>query len=647
MVVMPSIYSPSLLPLLPAEAQVSDHPGAADLYKSLKRDPAGWQEIRLFLLFPGTHGSAIRGRLFPMRMENYLVDESQQVNSDTTCMSEYEALSYVWGGRGDSCWIFLNEVPFQVTPNLYAALAQLRLVDCERVLWIDAICINQDDDDEKGHQVSLMRDIYGTASQVLIWLGDTDLHGSGGLKKLRDLFNTKPPHATARFLFSEGFSEGLRNILTRRWWGRVWVVQEAAVARKLAFLCGPDRLDLPHRHDDLAELAEALQDALSSGESKLATNSVCLEHLLGVVQTQQNRVGGAKSKLPDLIHTHLRRQCYDPRDRVFAFLGLSETYDATRNPPDYAMTIEEVTVRLLCHSVRNIDPNSSGPTQRTGTGTNETSQLERICKTLVAQNRKNRIFRASGNSNVDIRWHYVQDMPVRPALSGIIVDAVSDNNAAIQETLLLDPGGSVLFRTKSASELSRRVEWDPVTRVESYRDTNSTQSFDYRPFKDFNLFYKGRLAGPVTTLNKRPERWTYTFTSEKRQALVPRKAKPGDMVCIFLGFPLPFILRQREDRTFSILGECYVHGVMYSEIVQFDEVHSAFLGDCWSWDDGPLRRKRRNAFSFSNDSLPSHPFLNHVRVAQGLEIQDIILTDWIPPPSPKELEFKPTLTSPT
>jgi hypothetical protein len=59
----------------------------------------------------------------------------------------------------------------KIKPNLAAVLRQLRLADALRTLWIDAICINQDDENEKGQQVALMGDIYRTAISVQIWLG--------------------------------------------------------------------------------------------------------------------------------------------------------------------------------------------------------------------------------------------------------------------------------------------------------------------------------------------------------------------------------------------------------------------------------------------------------------------------------------------
>lgn len=110
-----------------------------------------------------------------------------------------------------------------------------------------------------------MREIYESASQVLVWFGEAGVYGSDGMKELASLLIAKPPHPTALYIFTEGFSQSFRDILTRPWWSRVWVIQEAAVARRLTLLCGPHILDLPNRPEELSELADALRNALSSG----------------------------------------------------------------------------------------------------------------------------------------------------------------------------------------------------------------------------------------------------------------------------------------------------------------------------------------------------------------------------------------------
>ena len=88
----------------------------------------------------------------------------------------YGALSYTWGPPGDAYRILLNGQPCPIRQNLYDALQQVqssRLVD--QYLWVDAICINQGENDdalnERSVQITLMTQIYEQAAKILVWLG--------------------------------------------------------------------------------------------------------------------------------------------------------------------------------------------------------------------------------------------------------------------------------------------------------------------------------------------------------------------------------------------------------------------------------------------------------------------------------------------
>jgi hypothetical protein len=117
--------------------------------------------IRLMTLHPGEESSSIRISL-------------HEVSLGTN--PRFEALSYTWAtedgdDRRSSC-IECEGGKLLVTKNCEAALRRLRDNDVERIFWIDAICVDQDNTNERNHQVQLMREVYSTAHQVIIWLGD-------------------------------------------------------------------------------------------------------------------------------------------------------------------------------------------------------------------------------------------------------------------------------------------------------------------------------------------------------------------------------------------------------------------------------------------------------------------------------------------
>jgi hypothetical protein len=116
---------------------------------------------RLVILFPGEFSSTIRISL---------------IEVSTQREQWYEALSYIWATEDGDCQlssqIQRGDRIIWVTKNCELALRYLRKEDLPRTLWVDAICINQKDDKERGHQVGFMRDVYAKATEVVVLLGE-------------------------------------------------------------------------------------------------------------------------------------------------------------------------------------------------------------------------------------------------------------------------------------------------------------------------------------------------------------------------------------------------------------------------------------------------------------------------------------------
>ena len=89
-----------------------------------------------------------------------------------TSNPHFEALSYDWGDPTPNRYVVCHGRPLPVTTSLYPALHRLRDKSAARTLWADAICINQQDIDERNQKVRLMRQIYEKAERVTIWLGE-------------------------------------------------------------------------------------------------------------------------------------------------------------------------------------------------------------------------------------------------------------------------------------------------------------------------------------------------------------------------------------------------------------------------------------------------------------------------------------------
>ncbi|RMJ19961.1 hypothetical protein CDV36_000382, partial [Fusarium kuroshium] len=126
----------------------------------------------------------------------------------------YEALSYVWGSETKPRSLSIDSCDLPVGENLYAALSHLRDCSLERIIWVDAICINQRDIKEKGTQVQSMAEIYAKASDVIVWLGEATPDSCQALEEIRVA-------AEQRTTLSIDESAILR-LLERPWFQRIW-----------------------------------------------------------------------------------------------------------------------------------------------------------------------------------------------------------------------------------------------------------------------------------------------------------------------------------------------------------------------------------------------------------------------------------------
>lgn len=127
--------------------------------------------IRILSLSAGHGDEVIVCHLSPRRL-HINRDLKTQACRGRVALDTYEALSYTWGPMQKHGIILLNSVEWPVMKNLLAALKRLRHRSKPRKLWIDQLCIDQSNNDERGQQVKLMAKIYSLAEDVLVWLGD-------------------------------------------------------------------------------------------------------------------------------------------------------------------------------------------------------------------------------------------------------------------------------------------------------------------------------------------------------------------------------------------------------------------------------------------------------------------------------------------
>ncbi|KAL2289931.1 hypothetical protein FJTKL_01210 [Diaporthe vaccinii] len=167
----------------------------------------------------------------------------------------YTAISYAWGDIKFTHEIWLGDQRLLIGANLAAALRHLRRRDTPIRLWVDAVCINQGDITEKNHQVQQMRNIFSAASETIIWLGPAggntsvaawnllERHSSWALNDRRERDHTLPAKLEEDLLSFRGeFRDVEIDVLSRPWFKRLWVFQEAVLSRTLSIQCGYRRI---------------------------------------------------------------------------------------------------------------------------------------------------------------------------------------------------------------------------------------------------------------------------------------------------------------------------------------------------------------------------------------------------------------------
>jgi hypothetical protein len=133
----------------------------------------------------------------------------------------YEALSYTWGDPEETQIISINGFNVLVTRQLHEALSRLQYRYFERIIWIDAICIDQGNREEKGQQIRLMPKIYSQAKSVIVWLGEAANNSDQALETIvlagRD--------RTTGFTNEAAVQQAVMVLLKRDWFRRIWVIE--------------------------------------------------------------------------------------------------------------------------------------------------------------------------------------------------------------------------------------------------------------------------------------------------------------------------------------------------------------------------------------------------------------------------------------
>ncbi|KAH7015828.1 heterokaryon incompatibility protein-domain-containing protein [Ilyonectria destructans] len=428
----------------------------------------------------------------------------------------YEALSYTWGTKPAKKTITINGEPFLVRNNLYNALQHLQLKE-PRTLWVDAICINQDDMPERNWQVSLMAFIYTRAERVLAWLGPS------------------PRRMQSEFFEDEHW----RAISHNPYWTRLWIIQELVLAHEVVFYLGRHKFGWDEVQSTMNPEWRALEgrsDAIKKLRDERYTGTQRLENLVELLQ---------------------KAQCSEKRDKIYGFLGL--VYDGSDDAitVDYKMSFSQLYAQVIrFHQTTSAPPDSSF--------SNDIDRAVKLVKfSELIQNVLGGAVAGEVHRNRDVNWPKTfytargfiasEILQLGPTRNEIISSVRSDR--AWKQTM------AEAYRQSPELEMVRNAytgfsqamlgcderQFDRITNLDS------KSSFGYRlnarkeapKFDEDDTGTTGETDGRL-------------FLGTKAVlGVAPPKTRVGDLICTFLGCDITLVLRKvlRENEDcFMLVG---------------------------------------------------------------------------------------------
>jgi hypothetical protein len=508
---------------------------------------------------------------------------------------------------------------------------------------IDQICINQNDNAEKSVQVAMMGDIYSNAESVLVWLGDaqdkdasqatqllpsvmanifvlsqegrdviTSLHDHPSLQRGVEVF---PPESHPVWSI-------FYDLLSNQWQRRLWVMQEAILAKELHILYGAVRLEWHHFTSleytlRMAPFIKSLDVRWKEGGS---TSVVNLLEILNRYRRDYRRTKANKSSLSfsDLLLLNGGRDCTLEIDRIYALLGILHERQRSQIDVDYSKRISDVYLHAFKVAIAS-DPylmllyyRNSGE---------DPYQLPSWCPNLRGQSRRNTLF--SRLYSAGTRMNQTEIAPTSVVttspntriinIRGIEVDhiraigpcyisgaAKSEQEHCILQTSefvvqcirLAYPGFDAnnnntvpdsFFRTLIADQIGQSTE---ASRASSVQIQHLRQSLDF--FSLFGGAIERVPSGAAWTtateflleMQRACAGRRFFTTKNGRTGLGPDECLPGDVICTFLGGLFQFILRPVDNsESFTLVGESYVHGLMDAEALDMLDAGKMQLQD--------------------------------------------------------------------
>ncbi|KAF2247543.1 HET-domain-containing protein, partial [Trematosphaeria pertusa] len=272
--------------------------------------------VRILVLHPAEDFAA------PIRVRIVHADQEALLFGETETQG-YEAVSYCWGDPTPTHSIICDDAFTRgVTRNVDTMLRYLRRAGRPRRIWVDALCLNQQDLEEKTEQVRRMGRVYQCAMKVHVWLGETDkadpeVRLFAGLRaiaalRLHPTEEYEPVLDILGRVFGGNYEAYIDSFFSRKWFSRRWIVQECALNHQVVVRCG--------RHKILWAWFKRGVFLLDRARVRFCQEA---RDALSMVMSFDSPTMNAAT-LSKLLWSFHASECSLPEDRIFSLLGLAQ-----------------------------------------------------------------------------------------------------------------------------------------------------------------------------------------------------------------------------------------------------------------------------------------------------------------------------------
>ncbi|OAG09459.1 uncharacterized protein CC84DRAFT_1082351 [Paraphaeosphaeria sporulosa] len=523
----------------------------------------------------------------------------------------FEALSYVWGHPTPAVEVLCNGKPFSIQPELANALSQLRLQQHARIVWADAICIDQNNVEERNNQVSLMRSIYPSATRVIVWLGPADpehtetalgfieIIGAACMiqQNARNVMSSDEETSGLFDLIVKSFTPaivaGMEELFKRPWFSRIWCVQEICLARDALVLCGEYEVSWE-------SFGLAVRWMIES-----TLPPVAIEGLDALLESVHLGPAGimcdtTADNLLDILHSCCEFKSTDAKDRVYGLLSLVdpraevEGIDIDYNKSVGAVFADTVVANIKAHSKLSAFAFVSHPPGYDGTaGYRSWAPRRDNYEPAFVFGYPEELSRwsASGHALVSLADE-TDPTPEALHLKGVLYDKVLETIAAMDietgaQTKDIHPFLEMYNKicdghyAQDCKELLARTLTAGTYYDEYLENLDAATRDKYLPAFERVMHRLAQLdcdgtegrfghdddsktfeLGAYKHVRQRRMFWT----SEGSLGLGPQCMRVDDIVVILYGGNMPYVLRPRGDR-FLFMGPAYIDNIMHGEVI--------------------------------------------------------------------------------